>query len=340
MIYIAQVGSFHNVLCATQAAIENGFNNKNDIIHFLIHREPLFIKWKHVDKILRLRNINSEKIFCETINEKTLSRIKIEEMKKKITSKIEMVDVLITQFNFGINHTLIKNIFDIKKLILIDDGLMNCSKITQKFALLKYLQYKIIGLEYNLRDKFKLGLSKNYDNYYTCIDKRFLCSINRKTLNISNQVSIYYKDVIKSDQKHFDLISSDNSLLFCSNHSVQSKRIDEKNYYKIIDNKINYIRSKYKIKNLYICMHPAEPIKNFDFYSSLGFKNLNKYSAELYLQTNRFSFCVHPSNSVPLVSESISKTKTKYIGYLLPGMAYKNIGTEINKNFNFEFLSS
>ncbi len=339
MIYLAQVGSFHNVICAIEAANKNGFINKNDSIYFLIHRKPLFLKWKYIENILKLKKIKSNKIFFETIKEKTFNKNLVKKMKREILSEINDIDVLITQFNFGINHTIIKSIFDIKKLILIDDGLLNCTKVRQKFSFLKYLQYKLIGINLDLNQKFKLGLSKNYDKYYSCLDSRFLCSIEKKTSKISNEVQAYYDEIIKSDQSHFDNISFNNSLLFCSNHSVQSKRIEKDKYHKIIEKHINFMESNYKIENKYICMHPAEPIDNYNFYKSLGLKKLNKYSAELYLQTNKFDFCIHPSNSVPLVCESLKKTNTKYFGYLLPGAPNQKIALDINKEFNSKFLN-
>ena len=63
MIYLAQVGSFHNVICAIEAAQKNGFNNTNDLLVFIIHREPLFLKWSIVEKILESKDIKSNKIF-------------------------------------------------------------------------------------------------------------------------------------------------------------------------------------------------------------------------------------------------------------------------------------
>lgn len=338
MIYLAQVGSFHNVICAIEAAKKNGFNSNNDKIYFLIHRKPLFSKWKHIENILKLRKIKSNEFFFETINERSLNKNLVQRIKKEILFKISHIDVLISQFNFGINHTIIKNIFDIKKLILIDDGLINCLKVKQRFVFLKYLQYKYIGIDYDLNDKLKLGLSKKYDEYFSCLDPNFLCSIKKKTSNICSEVFSFYKKIIKSDQNHFNKIASNNSLLFCSNHAVQSKRIHKNEYFRIIEKHINYMKSNYVVENKYICMHPAEPIDNFNFYKTLGFKNLNKYSAELYLQTNKFNYCIHPCSSVPLVCESLKKTNTKYFGYLLPGMPYKKIGIEVNKKFNFEFL--
>ena len=83
MIYLAQVGSFHNVICAIEAAKKNGFNSNNDKIYFLIHRKPLFLKWKHIENILKLRKIKSNEFFFETINERSLNKNLVQRIKKK-----------------------------------------------------------------------------------------------------------------------------------------------------------------------------------------------------------------------------------------------------------------
>ena len=75
MIYLAQVGSFHNVICAIEAAKKNGFNSNNDKIYFLIHRKPLFLKWKHIENILKLRKIKSNEFFLKQLTKEALIKI-------------------------------------------------------------------------------------------------------------------------------------------------------------------------------------------------------------------------------------------------------------------------
>jgi len=334
MIYLAQVGSFHNVICAIEAAQKNGFNNTNDMLFFIIHREPLFLKWSIVEKILESKDIKSNKIFIETINERTFDKKKIKEIKKNLFNEIKQADFLITQFNSGIGFTIIKWGFNIKKIILIDDGSANYARIKHRGFLLKYIQYMYIGLKFDTYNKYKLGLSNNYDVYYSCLEPKFLKCNRNKTEMITSEVSKAYNEVIELDKFHFSKIVQNHSLLFCSNHSIQSNRIDQNSYYRIIEDKISFMKANYDIENLYLCMHPAEPIKNLDFYSSLGLINLEKYSAEFYLQSHRFDYCLHPCNSVPMVCESINKTSTRYFSYLLPGITLKSDRIFINNHYD------
>ena len=249
MIYLAQVGSFHNVICAIEAAKKNGFKNNNDKIYFLIHRKPLFSKRKHIENILNLRKIKSNEFFFEKINERSLNKNLVQRIKKEILFKISHIDVLISQFNFNINHTIIKNIFDIKKLILIDDGLINCLKVKQRFVFLKYLQYKYIGIDYDLNDKLKLGLNKKYDEYFSCLDLTFYAA-SRKKLDICSEVFSFYKKIMP-DQNHFNkLLLTIHYFLFKSCSSI--KRIHKNEYFRIIEKHINYMKSNYVVENKYI----------------------------------------------------------------------------------------
>ena len=337
MVYLAQVGSFHNIICAIEAAKKNGFNTTQDSFIFLVHRKPIYEKWSFVQEILDKNKIKGKVILFETINERTLDRNLIKDKKKELAQSIKKIDILITNFNFGINYSLVKNIFHIDRTILIDDGLINCNKV-KNFSLLKYIQYKFIGINKNFYSKYTLGLGKDYDFYYSAIKKKFLKCIESKTLNINVQVHDFYKQIIDHDKSHFDKISSSNSLLLCSNHSVQSNRMNEKDFFNAIKSKVDYMKAHYKIDNLYICMHPAEPKENFNLYSSLGFINLEKYSAEFYLQSNKLSYCLHPCNSVPLVCESINATRTRYISYHLAGAPFKTLAVKINKYFDQETI--
>lgn len=333
MIFLAQVGSFHNVLCSIIVISKNSFDKEKDIIFFVINREELYKKWSIVDSFLKHLNINYKLIKVRPINYLEFNKSRINSIKELILNVTREIDFHITNFNDGLLYNIIRELYKKSKIFLIDDGAANTIYLKRKKKILKKIQSKILKIHFNFSSNYSLALKDDYNKFYTALNINHIKFIKNKCITINNETkNIYYK-LIKFDRYHFQKIAP-NSCLICTHHSVDTGRLSLKKYEKIIIKIKNYVKDNFHISNFYYVKHPAESDVTSHIYSSQNFIPLDKYNAEIYLHSNRIKYCIHPNNSIPIVAESIISTNVKYYNYQLPKAAHSDSRSELNSIFD------
>lgn len=333
MVFLAQVGSFHNVLCSLVVVDKNNFNKKKDSVFFLVTRKPLINKWHIVSKFLKHLKLKFKVLFIDPPHPLEFKKYTIDKLKKTIIKEFNEVEFHITNFNEGILFNVLRNIYKQSKIFLIDDGSANTLKFKRKKKIIKKIQSKILNIQYDFRPKYGLGLKNNYVKYYTALDLNHIKFIKNKCVSINFEIKNIYNQILEFDKEYFGDITND-SCLICTHHSVDSDRLSLKEYEKIIIKIKNYMKENYHITNFYYVKHPAESDVTSHIYTSQNFIPLEKYNSEIYIHSNRIKYCVHPNNSIPIVAESIMRTNVKYFNYHLPNAAYNDIRSEINSIFD------
>jgi hypothetical protein len=234
---------------------------------------------------------------------------------------------LFIPFNTSMHIKITQRILKIRNddIYLYDDGMAGFLESRTKLVFLKTIFTLIHGFPYFVSpdrlfsDKsVKNGISINPDLVYKGKNKNINICDSATTIRSS------FQDVYKENCKNS---FEPNSALILTHHSIESKRMNKKDYF----NRINLVIKKIKgkgINNIYFSMHHAENLnKKYDQYISLGLIPYKSQSlpAEVLCCSNNLKIIAQPFNSVVFMAGSLGLLDNKtVISYHLDNQALIN----------------
>jgi len=230
-----------------------------------------------------------------------------------------------TSFPRGIWYTICKKVFLNKfpsgQISIVDDGSINLSKDfyfeekSFKNFSRKLLYFLLLGIE-----GFKNANAINIDdfhNYYTCyketLEKRF-GFVN--LVDISYSLHSLYKNLSNNLLKD----CNSNVFLLLTHHAVESRRLSQKKYQKLLSQLLKIIKEN-NYDTILISKHHSESTVNDEFYRH--HELVDKYSeipAEILMVSEKVTGCATPFNTsiIQLSSMKINPNLDLYIGYKIP----------------------
>jgi len=304
------------------SAIGDQFSEKNTTLLWKGRKADLLLASKLIDipKNYYILDIDSQdkKLM---LNFKTVRKIK--NICKSICPSSNKTQ-LCTSYASGMYFELLKSSLSVddENVIQFDDGLVNELIEINKYRLFRFIIYLLHGFVC-FPSKYRMFSDKRFERIYTSINPDNIISIeNKQVFDISEHVS---KNFYQTSLNSINIDSSKSAILMTT-HSVESERMSNSEYHKLIKDVYSKL-IELGAKDIYLSKHPTEKNSNDNFYNKIGLiASYQDYPSELLVANKNITYIANPINSTIVMSDYFNYLNKidVVISYLPKNVPYQN----------------
>lgn len=229
---------------------------------------------------------------------------KIKRVCREVYTPCRKIQIL-TSYASGMYFELLKSTLSVEdeNVIQFDDGLANEIVEINRYRFLRFLIYLTHNF-YHFPSKYRLFSDRRFKKIYTSINPKNIVAINTKEMvDISSCVAKNFRRI----SLNFLSVVNSKSAILMSTHSVESKRMSQGQYQKLI--KEAYAKLKeFGAADIYLSKHPAEKNSNDEFYRELGLiLTYCDIPSELLVANKNVHYIGNPINSTIMISAYLNQ---------------------------------